>query len=109
MWSPIKKKQKAFELLLLQWYSQVAELTEEVAEANKKLEWEKGENGVLKKKHASAIKELNRELHRAVKRSEQLEAKLAQQDATSTRTGEAIYGNIHLTLDRSVYIWSTAG
>jgi hypothetical protein len=35
---------------------QVAELTEELAEVNKKLEWEKGENGVLKKKHSSAIK-----------------------------------------------------
>ena len=34
----------------------MAELTEEAAEANKKLEWEKGENSVLKKKHASAIK-----------------------------------------------------
>ncbi|KAF9417945.1 hypothetical protein HW555_005090 [Spodoptera exigua] len=56
----------------------VAELTEEVSEANKKLEWEKGENNVLKKKHASAIKELNRELQRAVKRCEQLEAKLPQ-------------------------------
>ncbi|XP_060809276.1 coiled-coil domain-containing protein 186 [Amyelois transitella] len=65
----------------------VAELTEEVAEANKKLEWEKGENGVLKKKHASAVKELNRELQRALKRCEQLEAKLTPPDATSTRTG----------------------
>ncbi|CAG5037138.1 unnamed protein product [Parnassius apollo] len=65
----------------------VAELTEEVAEANKRLEWEKGENCVLKKKHASAIKELNRELQRALKRSEQLEAKLQTNDATSTRTG----------------------
>ncbi|CAK1554393.1 unnamed protein product [Leptosia nina] len=66
----------------------VAELTEELAEANKKLEWEKGEVGVLKKKHASAIKELNRELQRALKRVEQLEAKLPQNgDATSTRTG----------------------
>lgn len=35
---------------------QVAELTEEVAEVNKRLEWEKGENSVLKKKHSSAIK-----------------------------------------------------
>ncbi|XP_047039187.1 coiled-coil domain-containing protein 186 isoform X2 [Helicoverpa zea] len=65
----------------------VAELTEELSEANKKLEWEKGENGVLKKKHTSAIKELNRELQRAVKRCEQLEAKLPQQLAPSTRTG----------------------
>ncbi|XP_022818797.1 coiled-coil domain-containing protein 186 [Spodoptera litura] len=65
----------------------VAELTEEVSEANKKLEWEKGENNVLKKKHASAIKELNRELQRAVKRCEQLEAKLPQQLAPNTRTG----------------------
>ncbi|XP_026725613.1 coiled-coil domain-containing protein 186 [Trichoplusia ni] len=65
----------------------VAELTEDVAEANKKLEWEKGENGVLKKKHTSAIKELNRELQRAMKRCEQLEAKLPQQLAPSTRTG----------------------
>ncbi|CAK1587769.1 unnamed protein product [Parnassius mnemosyne] len=65
----------------------VAELTEEVAEVNKRLEWEKGENCVLKKKHASAIKELNRELQRAIKRSEQLEAKLQTNDATSTRTG----------------------
>ncbi|CAB3232166.1 unnamed protein product [Arctia plantaginis] len=65
----------------------VAELTEEVAEANKKLEWEKGENGVLKKKHSSAIKELNRELQRAMKRCEQLEAKLPPPDANSTRTG----------------------
>ncbi|XP_028167730.1 coiled-coil domain-containing protein 186-like [Ostrinia furnacalis] len=65
----------------------VAELTEEVAEANKKLEWEKGEIGVLKKKHASAIKELNRELQRALKRCEQLEAKLPPPDAPSTRTG----------------------
>ncbi|CAG9789697.1 unnamed protein product [Diatraea saccharalis] len=65
----------------------VAELTEEVADANKKIEWEKGENGVLKKKHASAIKELNRELHRALKRCEQLEAKLPPPDAASTRTG----------------------
>ncbi|XP_075989273.1 coiled-coil domain-containing protein 186 [Anticarsia gemmatalis] len=65
----------------------VAELTEEVAELNKKLEWEKGENGVLKKKHASAIKELNRELQRTLKRCEQLEAKLPPPDAPSTRTG----------------------
>ncbi|XP_047518506.1 coiled-coil domain-containing protein 186 isoform X3 [Pieris napi] len=66
----------------------VAELTTEAAEANKKLEWEKGEVGVLKKKHASAVKELNRELQRALKRIEQLEAKLPQNgDTTSTRTG----------------------
>ncbi|KAJ8703730.1 hypothetical protein PYW07_013024 [Mythimna separata] len=65
----------------------VAELTEELSEANKKLEWEKGEIGVLKKKHSSAIKELNRELQRAVKRCEQLEAKLPQQLAPATRTG----------------------
>ncbi|XP_052753852.1 coiled-coil domain-containing protein 186 isoform X2 [Galleria mellonella] len=65
----------------------VAELTEEVAEVSKKLEWEKGENGVIKKKHASAIKELNRELQRALKRCEQLEAKLPPPDAPSTRTG----------------------
>lgn len=65
----------------------VAELTEEVSEANKRLEWEKGENGVLKKKHTSAIKELNRELQRALKRCEQLEAKLPPPDAPSTRTG----------------------
>ncbi|CAH0403894.1 unnamed protein product [Chilo suppressalis] len=65
----------------------VAELTEEVADANKKIEWEKGENGVLKKKHASAIKELNRELQRALKRCEQLESKLPPPDAPSTRTG----------------------
>ncbi|XP_028028280.1 coiled-coil domain-containing protein 186 isoform X2 [Bombyx mandarina] len=64
----------------------VAELTEEVAETNKKLEWEKGENGVLKKKHSSAIKEMNRELQRALKRCEQLEAKV-NADAPSTRTG----------------------
>ncbi|XP_034837904.1 coiled-coil domain-containing protein 186 isoform X2 [Maniola hyperantus] len=65
----------------------VAELTEDAAEANKKLEWETGENSVLKKKHASAIKELNRELQRALKRIEQLESKLVQNDSTSTRTG----------------------
>ncbi|XP_064075756.1 coiled-coil domain-containing protein 186 isoform X2 [Vanessa tameamea] len=65
----------------------VAELTEEAAEANKKLEYEQGENSVLKKKHASAIKELNRELNRALKRIEMLEAKLPQNDANSTRTG----------------------
>ncbi|XP_045505730.1 coiled-coil domain-containing protein 186 isoform X3 [Colias croceus] len=66
----------------------VAELTEEAAEANKKWEWEKGEVGVLKKKHASAIKELNRELQRALKRVEQLEAKMPQNgDSTSIRTG----------------------
>ncbi|KAJ8705532.1 hypothetical protein PYW08_012578 [Mythimna loreyi] len=65
----------------------VAELTEELSEANKKLEWEKGEIGVLKKKHSSAIKELNRELQRAVKRCEQLEAKLPQQLAPAARTG----------------------
>ncbi|XP_059044947.1 coiled-coil domain-containing protein 186 [Achroia grisella] len=65
----------------------VAELTEEVADVNKRLEWEKGENGVIKKKHASAIKELNRELQRALKRCEQLEAKLPPPDAPSTRTG----------------------
>ncbi|XP_045781837.1 coiled-coil domain-containing protein 186 isoform X2 [Maniola jurtina] len=65
----------------------VAELTEDAAEANKKLEWETGENSVLKKKHASAIKELNRELQRALKRIEQLESKLLQNDSTSTRTG----------------------
>ncbi|XP_045540978.1 coiled-coil domain-containing protein 186 isoform X1 [Papilio machaon] len=64
----------------------VAELTEEVADVSKRLEWEKGENGVLKKKHSSAIKELNRELQRALKRSEQLEARL-QNDAASNRTG----------------------
>ncbi|XP_013146569.1 PREDICTED: coiled-coil domain-containing protein 186 isoform X2 [Papilio polytes] len=64
----------------------VAELTEEVAEVNKRLEWEKGENSVLKKKHSSAIKELNRELQRALKRSEQLEARL-QNDTASNRTG----------------------
>ncbi|XP_062531841.1 coiled-coil domain-containing protein 186 isoform X2 [Bombyx mori] len=64
----------------------VAELTEEVAETNKKLEWEKGENGVLKKKHSSAIKEMNRELQRAMKRCGQLEAKV-NADAPSTRTG----------------------
>ncbi|KAM3957342.1 LOW QUALITY PROTEIN: coiled-coil domain-containing protein 186 [Aphomia sociella] len=65
----------------------VAELTEENADVSKRLEWEKGENGVIKKKHASAIKELNRELQRALKRCEQLEAKLPQPDAPSTRTG----------------------
>ncbi|KAL4720389.1 hypothetical protein ACJJTC_010135, partial [Scirpophaga incertulas] len=65
----------------------VAELTEELADSNKKLEWEKGETGVLKKKHASTIKELNRELQRALKRCEQLESKLPQPDAGSTRTG----------------------
>ncbi|CAH0730289.1 unnamed protein product, partial [Brenthis ino] len=65
----------------------VAELTEEAAEANKKLEWEKGENSVLKKKHASALKELNRELQRAFKRIEQLEAKVPQNDSPSIRTG----------------------
>ncbi|XP_047542085.1 coiled-coil domain-containing protein 186 isoform X2 [Vanessa atalanta] len=65
----------------------VAELTEEAAEANKKLEYEQGENSVLKKKHASAIKELNRELNRALKRIELLEAKLPQNDVNSTRTG----------------------
>ncbi|XP_026314361.1 coiled-coil domain-containing protein 186 isoform X2 [Hyposmocoma kahamanoa] len=65
----------------------VAELTEEAADAKKKLEWETGENDVLKKKHASAIKELNRELQRALKRCEQLEAKLPPPDTTSTRTG----------------------
>ncbi|KPI99194.1 Uncharacterized protein C10orf118 [Papilio xuthus] len=64
----------------------VAELTEEVAEVSKRLEWEKGENSVLKKKNSSAIKELNRELQRALKRSEQLEARL-QNDAASNRTG----------------------
>ncbi|XP_052745416.1 coiled-coil domain-containing protein 186 [Bicyclus anynana] len=65
----------------------VAELTGEAAEANKKLEWEAGENSVLKKKHASAIKELNRELQRALKRIEQLESKLPQNDSASNRTG----------------------
>ncbi|XP_068625980.1 coiled-coil domain-containing protein 186-like [Battus philenor] len=65
----------------------VAELTEELAEVSKRLEWEKGENSVLKKKHSSTIKELNRELQRALKRSEQLEAKLQRNDSTSTRTG----------------------
>ncbi|KAJ2938691.1 hypothetical protein O0L34_g12018 [Tuta absoluta] len=64
----------------------VAEITEEAAEANKKLEWEAGENAVLKKKHANAIKELNRELHRALKRCEMLEAKLTAPEA-SNRTG----------------------
>ncbi|CAH2236865.1 jg23221 [Pararge aegeria aegeria] len=67
--------------------AKVAELTEDAAQANQKLEWETGENNVLKKKHASAIKELNRELQRALKRIEQLESKLPQQDATSIRTG----------------------
>ncbi|XP_050359385.1 coiled-coil domain-containing protein 186 [Nymphalis io] len=65
----------------------VAELTEEAAEVNKKLEYEQGENSVLKKKHASAIKELNRELNRALKRIELLEAKLPQNDANSTCRG----------------------
>ncbi|XP_053623284.1 coiled-coil domain-containing protein 186 isoform X2 [Plodia interpunctella] len=65
----------------------VAELTEKVSDANKRLEWEKGENAVLKKKHASAIKELNRELQRALKRCEQLEAKLPAPEDSSTRTG----------------------
>ncbi|CAH2062341.1 unnamed protein product, partial [Iphiclides podalirius] len=65
----------------------VAELTEEVADVGKRLEWEKGENSVLKKKHSSAIKELNRELQRALKRGDQLEAKLQQFNAASTRTG----------------------
>ncbi|XP_050676524.1 myosin-9 isoform X2 [Leptidea sinapis] len=66
----------------------VAELTEEASEANKKLEWEKGEVAVLKKRHASAVKELNRELQRALKRVEQLESKIpGSSEATSTRTG----------------------
>ncbi|XP_041968699.1 coiled-coil domain-containing protein 186 isoform X2 [Aricia agestis] len=66
----------------------VAELTEELQESNKKLEWEQGENNVLKKKHASAIREMNRELQRALKRVEQLEAKLPPTaDADSNRTG----------------------
>lgn len=66
----------------------VAELSEECDDANKKLEWEKGENAVLKKKHASTIKELNRELQRTLKRCEQLESKRPQSDPeTSTRTG----------------------
>ncbi|XP_063390748.1 coiled-coil domain-containing protein 186 [Cydia fagiglandana] len=64
----------------------VAELQEEAAEAAKQLEWEKGENGVLKKKHASQVKELNRELARALKRVEALEAKQPPTQP-STRTG----------------------
>lgn len=65
----------------------VAELTEEAAEANKQLDWEKGENGILRKKHASAIKELSREMQRALKRCEQLEAKAAQGGGHSAGTG----------------------
>ncbi|CAG9574858.1 unnamed protein product [Danaus chrysippus] len=63
----------------------IAELTEELNDVTKKLEWEKGENNILKKKHSSAIKEMNRELQRALKRIEQLEAKIPP-DTTSTRT-----------------------
>ncbi|XP_048485910.1 coiled-coil domain-containing protein 186 isoform X2 [Plutella xylostella] len=65
----------------------IAELTEEVAETNKKLEWEKGENGVLKKKHASAIKELNRELQRALRRCDQLGAKIPHAENGDHTTG----------------------
>ncbi|XP_061385173.1 coiled-coil domain-containing protein 186 isoform X2 [Danaus plexippus] len=63
----------------------IAELSEELNDVTKKLEWEKGENNILKKKHSSAIKEMNRELQRALKRIEQLEAKIPA-DTTSTRT-----------------------
>ncbi|GBP38180.1 Coiled-coil domain-containing protein 186 [Eumeta japonica] len=65
----------------------VAELTEELKTTNEKLDWERAENGLLKKRHATALKEVNRELQRALKRCEQLEAKVPHDHDESVRTG----------------------